>query len=105
MAVERPCDALSPGTLDTELARLLWLSGAALDYSGSRGGMLALKREMELRGYRFLTAAGAPGRGACCAFHPEGAPRETARWVGTDGLPEALAVSRAALLALRAGPT
>ena len=28
-----------------------------------------------------------------------------ARWVGMEGVPEALAVSRAALLALRAGPT
>src|SRR5262249_13874337 len=105
MTAEPAWEALSPGVLDRELARLLWKSGLAPDYSGSEGGMRALKGEMELRGYRFLTAAQAAGWGTACAFHPKGALPEGARWVGMEGVPEALAVSRAALLALRAGPT
>ena len=42
---------------------------------------------------------------AVFAHQSEGAPEERVRWVGMEGVPEALAVSRAALLALRAGPT
>jgi hypothetical protein len=105
MATDRVCDSLSPGSLDMELARLLWQSGLAPDYSGSRGGMLTLKREMELRGYRFSVGVRGPGRETACAFHPEGAAQESACWVGMEKIPEPLAVSRAALLALRAGPS
>src|SRR5215470_15359368 len=98
MTAEPAWEALSPGMLDRELARLLWQSGQAPDYSGSEGGMRALKWEMELRGYRFRTAARAAGRGTACAFQPEGAPEERVHWVGMEEVPEALAVSRAALL-------
>ncbi len=104
MTTNRACDSLSPFLLDNELARLLWQSGQAPDYSGSQVGMLALKREMELRGYRLVIVARAPGLGMVCAFHPEGERGENVQWVGMEELPEPLAVSRAALLALRAGP-
>jgi hypothetical protein len=105
MTAEPAWEAFSLGVLDRELARLLWQSGPAPDYSGSEGGMRSLKGEMELRGYLFRTASRAAGRGTACAFQSEGAPEERVRWVGMEGVPEALAVSRAALLALRAGPT
>ena len=104
MTTNRSCDSLSPGLLDMELARLLWQSGPAPDYSGSQVGMLALKREMELRGYRLTVVARASGRGMVCAFHPEGRSGENVQWVGIEEVPEPLAVSRAALLALKAGP-